>query len=161
MDRHRTGHRLYVRVECRDSTVTLQMEGRLTVEEDVRQLPGLARSMGRLEGILVLLNFEGVRQLDCAGLGQLVAFGREVQTRGGYCALVNVDPRQRRLVQLARLTVVLPVFASGQEAHLWFRGSGRTRATPACVVAGWTHRFPVSVAADRAERRLARSGDHP
>jgi anti-anti-sigma factor len=143
--------------------VALKLEGRLTVETDVHQLCRLAKWLTRIEGSLVMLDLGSVRQVDCTGLGQLVALCNDVRGRGGRCALVNVESRQRSLLRLAGLLGVLPVFDTCQHAVDWFQGSSGQPSAPAMtnhLMTGWTLRIPAS-AAGMSERRLVRSGDRP
>jgi anti-anti-sigma factor len=159
----RTESRLYVRVERRGVVVVLKLEGRLTLETDVHQLCRLAKWLTRLEGSLVMLDLKCVRQLDCTGLGQLVALCNDVRGRGGRCALVHMESRQRSLLRLAGLLGVLPVFDTCQHAVDWFQGTSGQPSAPAMTkpwMTGWTLRFPVS-AAGMSERRLKRSNDRP
>ena len=107
-----------VRAERAGPAVIVHLEeGRLVVEEDTQQLHDLVRTVTRLDdGCSVVLDLEKLWQLDCSGIGQLVELRRQVCGSGGVFALVNVGPRQKRLLALLGLLRVLPVFASREEA---------------------------------------------
>ncbi|MCK7472215.1 MAG: STAS domain-containing protein [Desulfomicrobium escambiense] len=96
----------------------LHLEGRLTVEEDTRQLHELVRAMVRFAPGNVVLDLGNVGQLDCSGIGQLVQIHEQVRGSGGAFALLNVERRQKRLLQLLKLLGATPgVSESRYEAH--------------------------------------------
>jgi anti-anti-sigma factor len=105
-----------VRAERVDSAWVLHLEGRLTVEEDTRQLHELVQSMTRFCPCNVVLDLGSVRQLDCSGIGQLVQLNNQVGASGGAFALLNVEPRQKHLLQLLGLLTVLRMFDRRKEA---------------------------------------------
>jgi anti-anti-sigma factor len=105
-----------VRAERVDSAWVLHLEGRLAVEEDTRQLHELVRSMTHFCPCNVVLDLGNVGQLDCSGIGQLVQLNNQVCGSGGAFALLNVERRQKRLLQLLGLLAVLRVCDRRQEA---------------------------------------------
>ena len=105
-----------VRAERVDSAWVLHLEGRLTVEEDSSRLHQLVRSMTQFEPCNVVLDLGNVAQLDCAGIGQLVELNNQVCGSGGALTLLNVEHRQKRLLQLLELLAVLGVSDSREEA---------------------------------------------
>jgi anti-anti-sigma factor len=117
-----------VRVERLGPAVVLDLEGRLTIDEDTGRLHELARSSARSGSVDIVLDLGGVRQIDCSGIGQLMSVRDEVRAWGGSLALVNLAQRQRRLLQLFGLLAVLRVFES--RAQVVAAAVGR-RAAPA------------------------------
>lgn len=105
-----------VRAERVDSAWVLHLEGRLTVEEDTRQLHEMVRSMTHFDKCNVVLDFGNVGQLDCSGIGQLVQLDNQVRGSGGALTLLNVEHRQKRLLQLLGLLAVFRVVDRRQEA---------------------------------------------
>ena len=105
-----------VRAERVDSAWVLHLEGRLTVEEDSSRLHQLVRSMTQFEPCDVVLDLGNVAQLDCAGIGQLVQLNNQVCGSGGAFTLLNVEHRQKRLLQLLELLAVLGVSDRREEA---------------------------------------------
>jgi hypothetical protein len=80
-----------------------------------------------------VLNFRGVPRLDCSGIGQLVQLDTQVRASGGALMLVNVEDRQKHLLQVLGLLTLLQVCESRQEAMTWCRsavGAGCTRPDP-------------------------------
>jgi anti-anti-sigma factor len=103
--------------------VVLHLEGRLTLEADTHQLHELVRSIVRFGPCNVVLDLGNVWQLDCSGIGQLVQLRNRVCGSGGVFTLVNVERRQKRLLQILGLLAVLPVFDSRQEAIMGCRSA--------------------------------------
>lgn len=119
----RDGSALDVRAEKVDSAIVVDLEGRLTVEADTHRLDDLVRSATGLDVRHVVLDLGHVGQLDCSGIGRLVQLRNQVCARGSTFTLVNVERRQRKLLELAGLLAVFTVFDSRQEALTWCRNS--------------------------------------
>ena len=105
-----------VRAERVDSAWVLHLEGRLTVEEDTRQLHELVRSMVHFDPCNVVLDLGNVGQLDCSGIGQLVQLNNLVCGSGGAFTLLNVEPLQKRLLGMLGLLTVFRVLDRRPEA---------------------------------------------
>ena len=119
-----------IRAERVDSAWVVHVEGRLTVEEDTRQLHELVRSMTHFCPGNVILDLGSVGQLDCSGIGQLVQLNNQVCGSGGAFALLNVERRQKRLLQLLELLGVLRVFDRRQEAIAGCRSGAALAGDP-------------------------------
>ena len=63
----------------------------------------------------VVLDLCGVQFIDSTGLGALVALRRALGD-DGRLRLVSANPRVRLLLEMTRLSAVLPLFATTQEA---------------------------------------------
>lgn len=108
-----------VKAERIGSAVVFSLEGRLTVEADTERLHALVLWTARHAACDIVLDFTHVRQLDCSGIGQLVALHTRVCRSGAGLMLVNVGRRLERLLDLAGLRLVFPVFGTLQEALDW------------------------------------------
>lgn len=76
-------------------------------------LDGLRASVGRPRGPGVralFFDLTHVTRLDGLGIGELLLLRRQVQSCGLAFGLLNVDPRQRRLLEVAGLTAVLGIY---------------------------------------------------
>ena len=76
-------------------------------------LDGLRASVGnpRGPGVRALFfDLARVTRVDGLGIGELLQLRRQVQSCGLVFGLLNVDARQRRLLDLAGLTAVLGVY---------------------------------------------------
>jgi anti-anti-sigma factor len=105
-----------IRAQRTGTTMVLDIDGPLTVQADTRRLHGYVRRLKRLDVRNVVLDLDRVGRVDAHGVGQLVALHNEVQPLGTTLVLANVDPRQKRLLQVAGLLAVFPVFDTWQEA---------------------------------------------
>lgn len=110
--------------------VVLHLEGRLTLEADTHQLHELVRSITHFGPCNVVLDVANVWQLDCSGIGQLVRLRNQVCGSGGVFALVNVEPRQKRILEIVGLLTALRVVDSRQEAILACRPADALASGP-------------------------------
>jgi stage II sporulation protein AA (anti-sigma F factor antagonist) len=108
--RHQDRPKLQVRLRRWGSTVILELQGRLIVEARVQPLGDLTEWMTCRGQCRLLLDMSGVLQMDCSGIGQIVGLHQKVRRLGGGLALINVSPRQKRLLDVAGLLAILPVF---------------------------------------------------
>lgn len=70
----------------------------------------------------IVLDLEGVRFIDSAGLGELVAWKKRALELGGDVRLSRPKLRVRDLFELTALTRVFRIFESEAEAIASFRG---------------------------------------
>jgi anti-anti-sigma regulatory factor len=106
----------------------VQLAGTLGAGAD---LDGLRASVGRPRGPGVralFFDLTHVTRLDGLGIGELLRLRRRVHSCGLAFGLLNVETRQRRLLDLAGLTAVLGVY-NGVAAAL----SSLPAETPAAV----------------------------
>jgi len=114
-----------VTTRATSSALILDIQGRLTVEEDLGKLTELVQGLVRVGATNVLLNLEGIWQIDCAGIGQLARCYRETRIAGGSLKLVNMRFRPRRLLEMARLLTTIEAFDSEEQALSSFEKVGR------------------------------------
>ena len=103
---YRPGLQIHLR---RGATVVLEVAGRLVIEAPIQWLGDLTELMTDGGRSLLVLDLRGVSQMDCSGIGQLVELFVRVRRLGGRFALVNVQRRQRRLLDMCGL---LPLFSA-------------------------------------------------
>ena len=120
-----------IRAERQGSAVVLNLDGPLTAEADTYRLRELVASLARLDSSRLVLDLSNVEQIDSFGVGQLVALYNEIRPRGVALTLVNVDCRQKRLLEVAGLGRVFPVFGTRQEALTYHAGPVVPRPRPA------------------------------
>lgn len=90
--------------------MVLEVTGRLVIEAPSQlrvDFPKLMTYGGRS---LLILDLRGVSQMDCSGIGQLVKLFVRVRRLGGRFALVNVQRRQRRLLDMCGLLTLFPAY---------------------------------------------------
>jgi anti-anti-sigma factor len=68
----------------------------------------------------VVVVCDGVEFMDAAGFGSLVSFYTQLRAMGGALALCGTDGPVARIIRIAGLSKVLPVFRSLDEALDWF-----------------------------------------
>ena len=90
--------------------MVLEIIGRLIIEAPIQSLVDLTKFMTREGRCLLVLDLKGVSQMDCSGIGQLVKLFVKVRRLGGRFMLVNVERRQRRLLDMAGLLTLFPAF---------------------------------------------------
>ena len=105
---------LQINVRQWGAMVVLEVAGRLIVEAPIQSLVELTELMTRGRRCVLVLDLRGVFQMDCSGIGQLVKLFVHVRRRGGRFALVNIQRRQRRLLDMAGL---LALFTGFECAH--------------------------------------------
>jgi anti-anti-sigma factor len=94
-----------------ERTVVLEVVGRLIIEAPVHSLVDLTELMRGGGRCLLVLDLRGVSQMDCSGIGQLVKLFVKVRRLGGRFALVNIQRRQRRLLDMSGLLGLFTAFS--------------------------------------------------
>jgi anti-anti-sigma factor len=83
----------------------------------------------------VVLDLSGVSMIDAAGVGAVVTAYRTCAERGVSVSLVGVPARVLHVLTILRLTDVLPIFDSAEEAV--HRGGAAVSGTaPSAAIAG-------------------------
>lgn len=86
-----------------DSVTILDLDGRITVGDDIvafRQAIGGLVTDGRRQ---VLLNLRNVPYIDSSGIGELVAALKNIRASGGDLKLLNLTKKVRTLLEITRL----------------------------------------------------------
>ena len=101
----------------------------------------------------IVLDLAGASRLDCWGIGQLIRLRRLACQAGRTFGLVNVQERQRRLLDMAGLARLLGVSDTPDDARFSLGSSGPPtvrviRQTPSRHVA-------LQIARSNHDRRLA------
>lgn len=103
---------LQIKLRQCGATAVLEITGRLIVEAPVHSLVDLTELMPRGGQCLLVLDLRNVSQMDCTGIGQLVKLFVKVRRLGGCFALVNLQRRPRRLLDMSGLLGLFTAFAS-------------------------------------------------
>ena len=114
-----------VQVQRSGSVVVLDLEGRLTFDEDSDHFHEIVDEVTELEPGNVVLNFEKVRRLDCSGIGQLVQLRKRINDSGSFFTMVNIEPRQRKLLKLVGLLSVFETPVQREELLPRYAGTVR------------------------------------
>lgn len=101
----------------------------------------------------VFLDMTHVPRLDCTGIGTLIELWQRAHASGRAFGLVNVEPRQQRMLDMVGLSAVLGIHDGDQAAIATVRdlepAIDRTLALPRLVFSA-----PAGLALDR-RRQLA------
>ena len=98
-----------------DATV-LELEGRLTVNDQPAQLRDAVASAVRRGSRLVLLDLSGVRYIDSTRLGELISAHISVARQGGRLKLVGTPDTIVELLAMAGLDGIFPRYATVDDA---------------------------------------------
>ena len=98
----------------------LQVEGRLTIGEPSEQLNEALRSVVDGGGRKVVINLNGVPQIDSSGISSLVRISIQLAREGGAVHLVCGPGRVRDALTVTRLVEAIPTFESDAGSP-WFR----------------------------------------
>ena len=94
----------------------LQVEGRLTIGEPSEQLNEALRSVVDGGGRKVVINLNGVPQIDSSGISSLVRISIQLAREGGAVHLVCGPGRVRDALTVTRLVEAIPTFESDAAA---------------------------------------------
>jgi anti-sigma B factor antagonist len=100
----------------REGIRILDLHGRLIIGESEAMLRTEIISLARARVLNVILNFEGVTEVDDDGLGALVFCWARIASSGGALKLLSFTPRHLSLTILTKLTTVFEVFSDEQDA---------------------------------------------
>jgi anti-anti-sigma factor len=90
------------------TAIVIDLCGELTAGEGVC---GLRKALSTTTGTGrdLVLNFEHVVRLDCAGIGELVRLHCALEQAGAVLTLVHLSERHQRMLDVARLSGVLRI----------------------------------------------------
>lgn len=94
----------------------LEVRGRLTIGEPSEQLNDALHSVVKRGGRKVIVNLNGVPQIDSSGISSLVRISIQLAREGGALHLVCGAGRVRDSLTVTRLVEAIPTFKSDDEA---------------------------------------------
>jgi anti-sigma B factor antagonist len=104
-------------------TVTIvDLAGHITLCED-KPLLDKVKQLLQQRQLRILFNLAGVPYIDSPGLGEIVSSYTTVVRRGGTLKLCRVSRRLRALLETTRLSGVIEVFDSEEEAISSFQSA--------------------------------------
>jgi anti-sigma B factor antagonist len=104
-----------VNVSERDACAVLAVTGEL----DVATAPQLRQEAVRLTTaghVHLVIDLSGVDFLDSTGLGVIVGVLKRARTHGGELAVAGAENHVRKVFEITRLSDVLPMYATVDEA---------------------------------------------
>jgi anti-anti-sigma factor len=94
----------------------LEVRGRLTIGEPADQLNEALQSLVKRGGRKVVINLNGVPQIDSSGISALVRISIQLAREGGAAHLVCGPGRVRDALTVTRLVEAIPTFESDKDA---------------------------------------------
>ncbi len=94
----------------------LEVRGRLTIGEPAEQLNEALQSMVQRGGRKVVINLNGVPQIDSSGISSLVRISIQLAREGGAVHLVCGPGRVRDALTVTRLIEAIPTYNSDSAA---------------------------------------------
>ena len=101
-----------LRAERIESAVILHLEGRMVAGSDTEWMGSAMNAVTETGVRHALLDLAQVSLLDCSGIGQLLRLREQVHGSRRTLALVNLERRQKRMLELSGLLHVFRVFAT-------------------------------------------------
>lgn len=99
-----------------DGYILLHVEGVIKLGESAEFFAQtLERALGEEEGH-VLVDFSKINYIDSTGIGELVGYLGQFQDQRRKLILVNPKDRIRKLLEVARLAELFPIYGSVDEA---------------------------------------------
>ena len=107
-----------------DDVCVLRFEGRFTTGSDSEPLRGKAEEIKQLNCGKVLVDFREVVSVGSTAIGFIVAIYSSVTKRpDGRFVLVGAQPRVREVLDLTRLSTILPMAADMASGMAALRGT--------------------------------------
>jgi anti-anti-sigma factor len=94
----------------------LEVRGRLTIGEPAEQLNEALQAIVQRGGRKVVINLNGVPQIDSSGISSLVRISIQLAREGGAVHLVCGPGRVRDSLTVTRLVEAIPTFESDSTA---------------------------------------------
>jgi anti-sigma B factor antagonist len=94
----------------------LEVRGRLTIGEPSEQLNEALQSIVKNGGHKVVINLNGVPQIDSSGISSLVRISIQLAREGGAVHLVCGPGRVRDSLTVTRLVEAIPTYESDGDA---------------------------------------------
>jgi anti-sigma B factor antagonist len=98
----------------------LEVHGRLTIGEPAEQLNEALQSIVQRGGRKVVINLNGVPQIDSSGISSLVRISIQLAREGGAVHLVCGPGRVRDSLTVTRLVEAIPTYESDSAAAASF-----------------------------------------
>jgi len=96
--------------------VILDLHGRILIGQGDNQLRAAVTGLADGGSVNILFNFADVPFIDSSVVGELVRSLTTVSRKGGMVKLLNLPPRIRNLLTMARLLTVFEAYDSEDEA---------------------------------------------
>jgi anti-anti-sigma factor len=94
----------------------LSLQGKLVLGASSNEFRSMIADLLKAGNQRIVLNFKGVPYADSAGMGALAVNFSTVKAAGGFLAMAEAQQPVRDVMELTRLSQLIPIFESEQEA---------------------------------------------
>jgi stage II sporulation protein AA (anti-sigma F factor antagonist) len=112
-----------VEFEQKKQVCIMRLKGKIATGSDAAYLREKAEQLKSMNYGKVVVDCHELPYLDSTGIAFLVGIFTSVRNAGGDCALVQLNPRVREVLDLTHLTTVIPVHDTEQSALAAFAAS--------------------------------------
>jgi len=112
---------IIIEIEVLGDVCLLHFKGRLHAGAQSDYLNSRMAEVKRLACAKLLANFENVTSLDCSGLSFIIGL---YWTFGGRLVLVKAQPRVREVLDITRISTVIPIVADMKSGLAALCGAG-------------------------------------
>jgi anti-anti-sigma factor len=102
---------MVIEVKQKDQVCFLRCEGRFVAGMDPEYLCAKRDEIKRLNCKKVLADFSDVSDVGSAGIGFIVGIYVSTRNSGGHFVLVGLRPRVREVLDLTRVSTIIPLAA--------------------------------------------------
>jgi anti-sigma B factor antagonist len=100
----------------REGITILELNGRITMGEEVTAFRQKLKDLGQVPDSKVILNMQRVDYIDSTGLGAIVMGSSAVRGAGGTIKLLNLNRRNVELLVATKLATIFEIFNDEQDA---------------------------------------------
>ena len=100
----------------REGIHILELNGRITMGEEVTAFRQKLRDLAQIADAKVILNMQRIDYVDSTGLGAIVMGSSAVRATGGIIKLVNLNRRNVELLVATKLATIFEIFNDEQDA---------------------------------------------
>ncbi len=94
----------------------LALQGKLVLGAPSNEFRNMVADLLKAGNQRIVLNFKGVPYADSAGIGALAVNFSTIKAAGGSLAMAEAQQPVREVMDLTRLSQLIPIFESEQEA---------------------------------------------
>lgn len=114
-----------IKFEEKDGVAVLRVSGRMVFDLNLFQLRTQVRASLDAGTRRFVIDISDCPFLDSSGCGELISVYTSIANAGGSLAVVKPSPRVRTLLDRIKLTKVLMIFETFEEAETFVRGTVR------------------------------------
>ena len=100
----------------REGITILELNGRITMGEEVSKFRETIKSLAQGAGPKLILDMQQVDYIDSTGLGAVVMSATSFGKAGGTVKLLNLNRRNVELLVSTKLTTIFEIFSDEQDA---------------------------------------------